>query len=181
MPHKTQITELDKVLVMFIRGRERGRRRRRQWMNLSICDRAYRVSTQNKAHRIHSRRIMENLTTNNSTVIVGHSSPINNMIQSSRSVAKVEAPTFTNTYLRSHLGHRVHCIVGRLGLFLRGFIFGFEDFFRWFAVLFLYWFNHEEPVLFAAMFSAPWFVESSPIVRQCYRNRLVRSDLLVLP
>ncbi|RRT32885.1 hypothetical protein B296_00047808, partial [Ensete ventricosum] len=57
-------------------------RRRRQWMNLSICDRAYRVSTQNKAHRIHSYRIIKNLTANNSTVIVGHSSPINNMIQS---------------------------------------------------------------------------------------------------
>ncbi|RWW05074.1 hypothetical protein GW17_00031672 [Ensete ventricosum] len=52
-------------------------------------------------------------------------------------------------------GQRVHCVVGRLGLFLRGFIFGFEAFFRWFAVLILYWFNHEEPTLFAAMFSAP--------------------------
>ncbi|RWW51719.1 hypothetical protein BHE74_00041911 [Ensete ventricosum] len=26
---------------------------------------------------------------------------------------------------------RVHCVVDRLGLFLRGFIFGFEAFFRW--------------------------------------------------
>ncbi|RRT67952.1 hypothetical protein B296_00025927 [Ensete ventricosum] len=52
-------------------------------------------------------------------------------------------------------GQRVHCVVGRLGLFLHGFIFGFEVFFRWFDVLILYWFNHEEPTLFAAMFLAP--------------------------
>ncbi|RWV83933.1 hypothetical protein GW17_00054398 [Ensete ventricosum] len=103
MTHKTQIMEFDKVLVMFIRGREKGRRRRRQWMNLSICDRAYRIFTQNKAHRIHNHRIMENLMANNSTVIVGHSSPINNMIQSNRSIVKVEALTFTNICLGSHL------------------------------------------------------------------------------
>ncbi|RRT53222.1 hypothetical protein B296_00010320, partial [Ensete ventricosum] len=42
--------------------------------------------------------------------------------------------------------NRVHCVVGRLGLFLRGFIFGFEAFFRWFAALILYWFSHEELV-----------------------------------
>ncbi|RWW49602.1 hypothetical protein BHE74_00044204 [Ensete ventricosum] len=35
-------------------------------------------------------------------------------------------------------GQRVHCVVSRLGLFLHGFIFGFEAFFRWFAVLILY-------------------------------------------
>ncbi|RWV84225.1 hypothetical protein GW17_00054073, partial [Ensete ventricosum] len=52
----------------------------------------------------------------------------------------------------------VHCVVGRLGLFLRIFIFGFEAFFRWFVVLILYWFNHEEPTLFAAMSSAPRFI-----------------------
>ncbi|RRT34843.1 hypothetical protein B296_00051341, partial [Ensete ventricosum] len=52
-------------------------------------------------------------------------------------------------------GQRVHCIVDRLGLFLRGFIFEFEAFFRWFAILVLYWFNHKEPTLFLAMFSAP--------------------------
>ncbi|RWW01266.1 hypothetical protein GW17_00035711 [Ensete ventricosum] len=50
---------------------------------------------------------------------------------------------------------RVHCIVGRLGLFLCGFIFGFKAFFRWFAVLILYWFNHEDLALFVAMFPAP--------------------------
>ncbi|RWV97561.1 hypothetical protein GW17_00039641 [Ensete ventricosum] len=42
---------------------------------------------------------------------------------------------------------RVHCIVGRLGLFLHGFLFGFEAFFRWFPVLILHWFNHEEQAL----------------------------------
>ncbi|RZS19832.1 hypothetical protein BHM03_00052267 [Ensete ventricosum] len=30
-------------------------------------------------------------------------------------------------------GQRVHYVVGRLGLFLYGFIFGFEPFFRWFC------------------------------------------------
>ncbi|RRT43615.1 hypothetical protein B296_00022060 [Ensete ventricosum] len=49
----------------------------------------------------------------------------------------------------------VHCVVNRLGLFLRGFIFGFETFFRWFTVLIFYWFNHEELALFAVIFSAP--------------------------
>ncbi|RWW44828.1 hypothetical protein BHE74_00049376 [Ensete ventricosum] len=44
-------------------------------------------------------------------------------------------------------GQRVHCVVSRLGLFLHGLIFGFEAFFRWFAVLILYWFNHEESAL----------------------------------
>ncbi|RWW73821.1 hypothetical protein BHE74_00018264 [Ensete ventricosum] len=76
MPPKTQITEIDKVLVKFMRERERER----QWMNLSRCDRAYTMSTQNEAHRIRSRHIIKNLTTNNNTVIVGHSSLINNMI-----------------------------------------------------------------------------------------------------
>ncbi|RWV78003.1 hypothetical protein GW17_00061097, partial [Ensete ventricosum] len=50
---------------------------------------------------------------------------------------------------------RIHWIVDRLGLFLHDFIFKFKAFFRWFVVLILYWFNHEELTLFAAMFSAP--------------------------
>ncbi|RRT53951.1 hypothetical protein B296_00000236 [Ensete ventricosum] len=54
--------------------------------------------------------------------------------------------------------NRVHFVVGRLGLFLHGFIFRFEIFFRWFVVLILYWFNHEKLALFAVMFSAPWFI-----------------------
>ncbi|RRT70407.1 hypothetical protein B296_00027356 [Ensete ventricosum] len=53
---------------------------------------------------------------------------------------------------------RVHYVVSRLGLFLHGFIFKFKAFFRWFVVLILYWFNHEESALFAAMFSAPRFI-----------------------
>ncbi|RWW06344.1 hypothetical protein GW17_00030338 [Ensete ventricosum] len=56
------------------------------------------------------------------------------------------------------IGECVHCIVGRLGLFLRGFIFKFEVFFKWYGVLILYWFGDEEPPLFAAMFSAPQFI-----------------------
>ncbi|RZR93552.1 hypothetical protein BHM03_00022080 [Ensete ventricosum] len=52
----------------------------------------------------------------------------------------------------------MHCVVGLLGLFLCGFLFGFEAFFRWFIVLILHWFNHEEPALLAAMFAAPRFV-----------------------
>ncbi|RRT42018.1 hypothetical protein B296_00036900 [Ensete ventricosum] len=52
----------------------------------------------------------------------------------------------------------MHCIVGRLGLSLHGFLFGFKAFFRWFAVLILHWFNHKESALFAAMFAAPRFV-----------------------
>ncbi|RWW88504.1 hypothetical protein BHE74_00002618 [Ensete ventricosum] len=52
-------------------------------------------------------------------------------------------------------GQHVHYVVGRLGLFLRGFFFSFEAFFRWFAVLILHWFNHKEPVPFAVMFLAP--------------------------
>ncbi|RRT79446.1 hypothetical protein B296_00001589 [Ensete ventricosum] len=55
-------------------------------------------------------------------------------------------------------GQGMHCIVDRLGHFLRGFIFRFEAFFRWFAVLILYWFNHEKPTLFTVMFSAPRFI-----------------------
>ncbi|RWW35223.1 hypothetical protein BHE74_00059873, partial [Ensete ventricosum] len=54
-------------------------------------------------------------------------------------------------------GQRVHCVVDQLDLFLYSFIFGFEAFFRWFAILILYWFNHEKPTLFAAIFSAPCF------------------------
>ncbi|RWV79932.1 hypothetical protein GW17_00058868 [Ensete ventricosum] len=49
----------------------------------------------------------------------------------------------------------MHCVVGRLGLFLYGFLFEFEAFFRWFVVLILHWFNHEEPTLLTAMFVAP--------------------------
>ncbi|KAJ8477990.1 hypothetical protein OPV22_021717 [Ensete ventricosum] len=41
-------------------------------------------------------------------------------------------------------GQCVHFIVGRLGLFLCGFIFEFEAFFRWYNVLILYWFDDEE-------------------------------------
>ncbi|RZS20461.1 hypothetical protein BHM03_00052977, partial [Ensete ventricosum] len=52
-------------------------------------------------------------------------------------------------------GQRMHCIVGWLGLFLRGFIFEFEVFLRWYSVLILYWFNDEEPPHFVAMFSTP--------------------------
>ncbi|RWW38200.1 hypothetical protein BHE74_00056583 [Ensete ventricosum] len=52
----------------------------------------------------------------------------------------------------------VHCVVGRLGLFLYGFIFRFAAFFRWFTVLILYWFNHEELDLLAVVFSAPRFI-----------------------
>ncbi|RRT41298.1 hypothetical protein B296_00049736 [Ensete ventricosum] len=39
-------------------------------------------------------------------------------------------------------GQRVYYIVDRLGLFLHGFIFKFEAFFRWFAVLILYRLRH---------------------------------------
>ncbi|RRT60411.1 hypothetical protein B296_00001105 [Ensete ventricosum] len=53
----------------------------------------------------------------------------------------------------------MHCVVGQLGLFLCGFLFGFKVFFRWFAVLILHWFNHEEPALFAVMFIAPQFIK----------------------
>ncbi|RZR78570.1 hypothetical protein BHM03_00003973 [Ensete ventricosum] len=49
----------------------------------------------------------------------------------------------------------MHLIVGRLGLFLCGFLFRFKAFFRWFSILILHWFNHEEPALFAVMFAAP--------------------------
>ncbi|RWW89787.1 hypothetical protein BHE74_00001179 [Ensete ventricosum] len=52
-------------------------------------------------------------------------------------------------------GQCMHCVVCRLGLFLYGFIFGFEAFFRWFTILILYLFDHEKLTLFAAMFSAP--------------------------
>ncbi|RWV93545.1 hypothetical protein GW17_00043993 [Ensete ventricosum] len=48
------------------------------------------------------------------------------------------------------IGQRVHCIIDRLGLFLCSFIFKFEVFFRWFDVLILHWFNHEEPSLFCS-------------------------------
>ncbi|RWV77311.1 hypothetical protein GW17_00061878 [Ensete ventricosum] len=59
-------------------------------------------------------------------------------------------------YLRVGVaGQRVHCVVGRLVLFLCGFFFDFEAFFRWFAVLILHRFNHEKPALFAVMFAAP--------------------------
>ncbi|RRT41664.1 hypothetical protein B296_00052948 [Ensete ventricosum] len=54
-------------------------------------------------------------------------------------------------------GQCMHCIVGWLGLFLRGFIFEFEVFLRWYSVLILYWFNDEEPPHFVAMFSTPRF------------------------
>ncbi|RWW52819.1 hypothetical protein BHE74_00040742 [Ensete ventricosum] len=52
----------------------------------------------------------------------------------------------------------MHCVVGRLGLFLYGFFFRFKGFVRCFIVLILRWFNHEESALFAVMFAAPWFV-----------------------
>ncbi|RWW48270.1 hypothetical protein BHE74_00045676, partial [Ensete ventricosum] len=65
-----------------------------------------------------------------------------------------ESSNFHHLWFRV-AGQRVHCKVDRLRLFLRGFIFGFEAFFRWFAILILYWFNHDEPTLFAAMFLAP--------------------------
>ncbi|RWW03697.1 hypothetical protein GW17_00033123 [Ensete ventricosum] len=53
------------------------------------------------------------------------------------------------------VGQCVHCVVGRLALFLHGFFFRFKGVFRWFIVLILHWFNHKEPTLLAAMFSAP--------------------------
>ncbi|RWV78129.1 hypothetical protein GW17_00060952 [Ensete ventricosum] len=49
----------------------------------------------------------------------------------------------------------MHCVVGQLGLFLYDFLFEFEAFFRWFIVLILHWFNHEESALLTAMFAAP--------------------------
>ncbi|RWW59718.1 hypothetical protein BHE74_00033331 [Ensete ventricosum] len=49
-------------------------------------------------------------------------------------------------------GQCVHCIVGRLGLFLYDFFFRFKGFFKCFIVFILCWFNHEEPALFAVMF-----------------------------
>ncbi|RWV92860.1 hypothetical protein GW17_00044725 [Ensete ventricosum] len=49
----------------------------------------------------------------------------------------------------------MHCVVGRLGLFLYGFLFEFEAFFKWFVVVILHWFNHEELALLIAMFVAP--------------------------
>ncbi|RRT60458.1 hypothetical protein B296_00003210 [Ensete ventricosum] len=49
----------------------------------------------------------------------------------------------------------MHYVVGRLGLFLYGFLFGFEAFFRWFIILILHWFNHEELTLLTVMFAAP--------------------------
>ncbi|RWV91916.1 hypothetical protein GW17_00045765 [Ensete ventricosum] len=52
----------------------------------------------------------------------------------------------------------MHCVVGRLGLFLHAFFFRFKGFFRCFIILILRWFNHEELALFAAMFAAPRFV-----------------------
>ncbi|RWV80869.1 hypothetical protein GW17_00057786, partial [Ensete ventricosum] len=55
-------------------------------------------------------------------------------------------------------GQRMHCIVGGLGLFLHGFIFELEVFFRWYGVLILYWFNDKELPLFVVMFSAPRFI-----------------------
>ncbi|RRT62722.1 hypothetical protein B296_00003658 [Ensete ventricosum] len=55
----------------------------------------------------------------------------------------------------------MQCVVGRLGLFLCGFLFGFEVFFRWVIVLILHWFNHEEPALITAMFAAPWGSDDS--------------------
>ncbi|RZS25511.1 hypothetical protein BHM03_00058718 [Ensete ventricosum] len=72
-------------------------------------------------------------------------------------------------------GQRVLCIVSRLGLFLRGFIFGFEALFRLVVVLILYWSNHEEPTLFAAMFSAPRFitVPTQPLGRLFTNSSLV--------
>ncbi|RRT31209.1 hypothetical protein B296_00058740, partial [Ensete ventricosum] len=55
-------------------------------------------------------------------------------------------------------GQCVHCVVGRLGLFLHTFFFRFEGFLRYFIVLILRWFNHEEPTFFALMFTAPRFI-----------------------
>ncbi|RZR75211.1 hypothetical protein BHM03_00051993 [Ensete ventricosum] len=45
----------------------------------------------------------------------------------------------------------MHYVVGRLGLFLYGFLFEFKAFFKWFIVLNLHWFNHEEPALLTAI------------------------------
>ncbi|RWV94614.1 hypothetical protein GW17_00042830 [Ensete ventricosum] len=52
----------------------------------------------------------------------------------------------------------MHCVVGRLGLFLYGFFFRFKGFFRCFIILLLCWFNHEELAHFAMMFTAPRFI-----------------------
>ncbi|RWW49501.1 hypothetical protein BHE74_00044319 [Ensete ventricosum] len=72
---------------------------------------------------------------------------------------------------------RVHCIVGRLGLFLRSFIFEFKVFFRWYNVLILYWFDAEEPPLFVAMFSASRFITmlTQPLVDHSQSSSLVNS------
>ncbi|RRT67502.1 hypothetical protein B296_00001902 [Ensete ventricosum] len=57
----------------------------------------------------------------------------------------------------------MHYVINWLGLFLHGFLFGFKAFFRWFAVLILHWFNHEELAHFAVMFAASWpFLEPLP-------------------
>ncbi|RWW50797.1 hypothetical protein BHE74_00042919, partial [Ensete ventricosum] len=56
-------------------------------------------------------------------------------------------------------GQCVNYVVGHLRFFLHGFFFRFKGFFIWFIILFLHWFNHKEPALFAAMFSAPWLLE----------------------
>ncbi|RZS28823.1 hypothetical protein BHM03_00062474, partial [Ensete ventricosum] len=61
-------------------------------------------------------------------------------------------------------GQCMHYVVGWLGLFLYGFLFEFEAFFRWFVILILHWFNHEEPALLTAMFAAPRFREEVPLL-----------------
>ena len=43
MSPKIQIMKLDNVLVKFMCKRGRRRGRRRQWMNLSRCNRAYMI------------------------------------------------------------------------------------------------------------------------------------------
>ncbi|RRT62093.1 hypothetical protein B296_00027925 [Ensete ventricosum] len=68
-------------------------------------------------------------------------------------------PTFIICGLEA--GQCVHCVVGRLGLFLYGFYFRFKGFFRCFIFLILRWFNHEEPALFAVMFAAPRGLDGS--------------------
>ncbi|RWW42799.1 hypothetical protein BHE74_00051613 [Ensete ventricosum] len=75
-------------------------------------------------------------------------------------------------------GQPVHCVVDRLGLFLHGFIFGFNALFRWFNVLILYWFNYEEPALFAAMFSASWLRHGWSGSNSCPSYFMVQSFFL---
>ena len=119
MPHKIRIIELVKVVIMFTRKGEGKIVNDFEQMRQSLYD------VDIEAHRIYNHHIMENLTVNTSTVIVGHtfssnSTIIDLTIQSSRSVAKVEVLIFSIRHtnicyfrpcLRSHLGHMWFTII----------------------------------------------------------------------